>query len=87
MRKWENVLQDLKELIGSTFDREEIMNRITDFDECQYNDEVIVSENEGYSTTLENYGRCKLWEAYLNFEDSTRFLIYVKDNQIVEVEA
>ena len=69
----ENVLENLKELIGSEWDAEEVVCAFEDFEE-DGETEVITkeSENNGYD-----------YIAYINSADSTQFLFSVDEENVI----
>lgn len=69
----ENVLENLKELIGSEWDAEEVVCAFEDFEE-DGETEVIAkgSENNGYD-----------YIAYINSAESTQFLFSVDEENVI----
>lgn len=76
-----NDFENLKTLEGKQFDYDDIICAMTDIDE-----EVIVSEIEGYTSNFEGYGICQLYNAYYNMENSIIYHIWVdKNNTIIYI--
>lgn len=80
------VLKNLTNLIGKEFDQDTIICEFEDFQE-NGETEVIVSESENYYSNFEDYGKCTAWNAHINTDNSTNFVIWVsKDNIIADVK-
>ena len=73
----EKVLENMKELVGSEFDYDEIIMAFEDFEEGGETDVYVgKSDNAGYD-----------YIAYINYVDATMFLIKTdEDNIIARVE-
>ena len=77
-----NVLENLENLIGKEFDDDEVICAFEDFEE-NGETEIIISESEGYTSNFEGYGKCTAWNAHINTEDSTDFIIWVSEDNII----
>lgn len=82
------VVRNLESLKGQEFDKEEIVIAFEDYEECGETS-VIVSEtsDERNFQNGDNVITCKIYNAYIDVEESTIFVIAVsrKDNKVVDV--
>lgn len=87
--KKEDVLSNLESLIGKELNKEEIIIAFEDYEEYGESD-VIVSEiqNErNFQNGDKEVYQCKIYNAYIDAEESTIFAIAVSkaNNKVVDV--
>lgn len=74
----DGVLKNLKKMIRKEFDTNEIIEAFEDFEEGGET-EVIVSKTT-VTSNFETHGECDGWNAYINYENSTHFVIWIDQN-------
>lgn len=71
------VIDLIRTEIGREFDSERLITLINE------NTYIIVSEVEGVERHIPEYGICKVYNLYENYEDSPIINIYVDKNNII----
>ena len=72
-----NDLTNLKSLIGSVFDKDDIICNMS-----EENDVVIIS-NTYITNNFENHGTCTLYNIYYDSPNSIIYNIWVNNNDII----
>ena len=78
MKNIESVMNEMEKLIGREFNEDDIICCFQDNEE-----DIVVSEVEGYTSNFEGHGTCQLWQAYENKKDSEMFNVWVDDENII----
>ena len=72
-----NDLTNLKSLIGSVFDKDDIICNMS-----EENDVVIIS-NTYITSEFENYGICNLFNVYYDNLNSNIYNVWINNNNII----
>ncbi len=74
----EKVMNEMEKLVGNKFDKDSIICCFQDNEE-----DIIVSEVEGYTSNFEEHGTCQLYQAYENKKGSEMFNIWIDEKGII----
>lgn len=72
-----NDLTNLKSLIGSVFDKDDII--------CNMNEEndIVIISNTYITSEFENYGICNLFNVYYDNLNSNIYNVWINNNNII----
>lgn len=74
----EKVMNEMEKLVGKELNTDDIICCFQDNEE-----DIVVSEVEGYTSNFEGHGTCQLYQAYENKKGSEMFNIWVDEESII----
>lgn len=80
--KEEQIVKNLRLLIGTEFNSDSIIEAFEDYNE----EDIIVNNDTGIKSNFDGYGECDLVSIYENVEDATEYSVYIKNGVIIDVQ-